>query len=68
MLETIEKNLNAKMNYISKVKYTQSKKLCNLLLNNIGNTSKTTHDPDKVISNFSIYKLSNHEKSLCVNG
>ena len=69
MLETIKKNLNAKMNYIdyvhvcttflvsndkniSKVKNTQSKKLCKLPLNNIGNIFKTTHDPDKVIFNF----------------
>ena len=53
---------------ISKVKNTQSKKVCNLLLNNIGNISKTTHAPDKVIFNFSNYRLNNHEKSLLCKG
>ena len=72
MLETIKKNLNAKMNYIIifmfaqyfwfptfpmiktflKLK-TQIKKLSSLLIDNLGNTSKTTHDLDKVIFNFS---------------
>ena len=53
---------------ISKVKNIQSKKVCNLLLNNIGNTSKTTPDPDKVIFNFSGYRLNNHGKSLLFKG
>ena len=43
---------------------TQSKKLCNLLLSNIGNISKATHDPDNVIFNFSSDTLNNHEKLL----
>ena len=47
---------------ISKAKNTQSKKLCNLLLNNIGNMSKTAHDHGKVIFNFSSYRLNNYEK------
>ena len=46
----------------SKAKNTQSKKICNLLLNNTGNVSKTAHDHDKVIFNFSSYRLNNHEK------
>ena len=47
---------------ISKVKETQDKKLCNLLLRNMGNNSDTCQDPDKVIFNFSSYNLSDHEK------
>ena len=38
---------------ISKVKETQDKKLCNLLLKNIGKNSDTCQDPDKVVFNFS---------------
>ena len=49
---------------ISKVKRTQDKKLCNLLLRNMGNNSYTCQDPDKVIFNFSSYNLSDHEKIL----
>ena len=37
---------------IFKVKNMRTKKLCNPLLNNIGNISKTAHDPDKVLFNF----------------
>ena len=76
ILETVKRNLNAKINYIdyvhlctiflvsndkniSKVKNTQSKKLCNLLLDNTGHISKTTRDPDKVIFNFSNYEWLN---------
>ena len=40
----VSKNKN-----ISKVKETQDKKLCNLLLRNMGNNSDTCQDPDKVI-------------------
>ena len=40
---------------ISEFKSTESKKLCNLLLNNIGNISKATHNPDEVIFNFSSF-------------
>ena len=47
---------------ISKVKETQDKKLCNLLLRNMGNNSDTCQDPDKVIFNFSSYSLSDYEK------
>ena len=53
---------------IFNVKDTQSKKLSNLLLNNISNISKIAHDPDKAIFNFSSYILNNHEKSLLCKG
>ena len=71
MLETIKKNLNAKINYIDyihvcKVKNTQSKKLCNLLLNNIGNISKTSLDPDKVI--FQVIDFKIMRSHFCVKG
>ena len=46
---------------IFKVKETQDKKLCNLLLRNMGNNSDTCQDPDKVIFNFLGYNLSDHE-------
>ena len=47
---------------ISKVKETQDKKLCNLLLRNLGNNSYTCQGPDKVTFNFSSYSLSDYEK------
>ena len=53
---------------ISKVKETQDKKLCNLLLKNIGKNSDTCQDPDKVIFNFSSYNLNNHEKPVLCKG
>ena len=53
---------------ISKVKETQDKKLCNLLLRNMGNNSETCQDPDKVIFNFSSYNLSDHEKIVLGKG
>ena len=53
---------------ISKVKETQDKKLCNLLLINMGNNSDTCQDPDKVIFNFSSYNLSDHEKIVLSKG
>ena len=53
---------------ISKVKKTQDKKLCNLLLRNMGNNSDTCQDPDKVIFNFSSYNLSDHEKIVLCKG
>ena len=37
---------------ISKVKETQGKKLCNILLRNMENNSDTCQDTDKVIFNF----------------
>ena len=52
---------------ISKVKETQDKK-CNLLVRNMGNSSDTRQDPDKVIFNFSSYNLSDHEKIVLCKG
>ena len=49
---------------ISKVKETQGKKLCNLLLRNMCKNSDTYQDPDKVIFSFSSYNLNDHEKSV----
>ena len=46
------------------IKDTQSKKLCNILLNSIGNISKTRHVPVKVIFSFSNCRINNHEKLL----
>ena len=53
---------------ISNVKNTTGKKLCNLMLDNIGNVSKTKHDSEKAIFSFSSYRLNNHEKSLLWKG
>ena len=53
---------------ISKVKETQDKKLCNLVLRNMGNNSDTCQDPDKVIFNFSSYNLSDHKKIVQSKG
>ena len=53
---------------ICKVKSTKSKKLYNLRPNNVGNISKTTHGPEKVVFNFSIYRLNNYEKTLLWKG
>ena len=53
---------------ISKVKETQDKKLCNLLLKNVCKNSDTCQDTDKVIFNFSSYNLNDHEKSVLCKG
>ena len=53
---------------ISKVKETQDKKLCNLLLKNIGKNSDTCQDLDKVIFSFSSDNLNNHQKSVLCKG
>ena len=53
---------------ISKVTETQDKKLCNLVLRNMGNNSDTCQDPGKVIFNFSSYNLSDHEKIVLRKG
>ena len=42
----------------------QGKKLHNLYLNNSRHNSVTSHDPDKVIFNFSNHVLNTTEKSL----
>ena len=53
---------------IFKVKETQDKKLCNLVLRNMKNNCDTCQDPDKVIFNFSSYNLSDHEKLVRSKG
>lgn len=47
---------------------TQIKKLCSLLLDNLGNTSKTTHDLDKVILIFQIKDQRIMRSRFCVKG
>ena len=49
---------------ISKIRKVQNKKLGNLCSNNSYFKSVTSHDPDKVLFNFSSYQLFEHEKSL----
>ena len=53
---------------ISKVKETQEKKLCSLVLRNMGDNPDTCQDPDKVIFNFSNCNLSDHEKIVLPKG
>ena len=53
---------------ISKLKETQDKKLCNLVLRNTGNNSDTCQDPDKVTFSFSSYNLSDYETIVLSKG
>ena len=53
---------------IYKICKSQGKKLHNLFLNNSYHNSVTSHDPDKVIFNFSGHVLSTTEKSLLSKG
>ena len=53
---------------IPRVKETQDKKLCSLLLKNIGKNSDTCQNPDKVIFNFSSYNLNHRKKSVLSKG
>ena len=53
---------------ISKVKETQGKKLCNLLLSNMGKNSDICQNLDNVTINFSSYNLNDHEKSILCEG
>ena len=53
---------------IYKIRKNQGKKLHNLFLNNSYNNSVTSHDPDKVIFNFSGHALNTTEKSLLSKG
>ena len=53
---------------ISKIRKAQNKKLGNLCCNNSCFESVTSHDPNKVLFNFSSYQLSEHEKSLLSKG
>ena len=56
--------LNTNNKKRSRAKSIQSKKLCNLVLENSNLISETLHDPGKVILNFSKHGLSDDEKSL----
>ena len=53
---------------IYKIRKNQGKKLHNLFLNNSYHNSITSHDPDKVIFNFSGHALNTTEKSLLSKG
>ena len=53
---------------ISKICKNHGKKLHHLYLNNSYHESVTSHDPDKVIFNFSNHVLSTTEKSLLSKG
>ena len=53
---------------ISKIRKVQNKKIGDLCSNNSYFESVTSHDPDKVLFNFSSYQLSEHEKSLLSKG
>ena len=53
---------------ISKIRKNQAKKFRNLYLNNSYHNSVTSHDPDKVIFNFSDRVLNTTEKSLLSKG
>ena len=53
---------------IYKIHKNQGKKLHNLFLNNSYHNSVTSHNPDKVIFNFSSHVLNTTEKSLLSKG
>ena len=53
---------------IYKIRKNQGKKLHNLFLNNSYHNSVTSHNPDKVIFNFSSHVLNTTEKSLLSKG
>ena len=53
---------------ISKIQKTHVKKLHNLFLNKYYDNSVTSHDPDKIIFNFSSHALTDHEKLLLNKG
>ena len=53
---------------ISKIRKNQGKKLHNLYLNNSYHNSVTSHDPGKLIFNFSGHVLNTTEKSLLSKG
>ena len=52
----------------SKLKETQDKKLCTLLLRNMGKYFDACQDLGKVVFNFSSYNLNDHETSVLGNG
>ena len=53
---------------VYKIRKNQGKKLYNLFLNNSYHNSVTSHDPDKVIFNFSGHVLNTTDKSLLIKG
>ena len=58
--DQVEKTATTKLN--------NNKKLSNLVLDNSNLISKTSHNPEKVIFNFSNHELSDDEKSLLCKG
>ena len=63
---TLSLNINNKK--LSRAKSIQNKKLSNLVLENSNLISETSHDPEKVIFNFSSHELSDDKKSLLCKG
>ena len=61
---TSSNNKKSILNY----KYTHKKKLRNLIPGYEVNPTTFSHDPRKVIFNFSSYVLAEHEKSLLCKG
>ena len=53
---------------ILKIRKVHCKKLNNLSSNNSYFESVTSHDPEKVLFNFSSHQLTEHEKSLLSRG
>ena len=62
-LHVITKLLMSNDKNIYKIRKNQGKRLHNLFLNNSYHNSVTSHDPDKVIFNFSGHVLNTTEKS-----
>ena len=67
-VHAITKFLVSNKKNISKIRKNQGKKLHHLFLNNSYHNSVTSHDPDKVIFNFSGHVLYTTEKSLLSKG
>ena len=63
---TLFLNINNKK--LSRAKSIQNKKLSNLVSENSNLISETSHNPEKVIFNFSSHELSDDEKSLLCKG
>ena len=63
---TLFLNINNKK--LSRAKSIQNKKLSNLVSENSNLISETSHNPEKVIFNFSSHELSEYEKSLLCKG
>ena len=63
---TLFLNINNKK--LNRDKRIQNKKFSNLVLENFNLISETSHDPEKMIFNFSSHELSDDEKSLLCKG